>query len=108
MGGLSFKHGRVAALTALVALAALFAAMAPGVALLLAPAGVLLAALLLGFTPGERLIERMRARRFEPRVHRAPRSMVTRHVDVVVRRVTSLAGSALAMRPPPAALALTS
>ena len=108
MGGLSFKHGRVAALAALVALAASFAAMAPGVALLLAPAGVLLAALLLGFTPGERLIERMRARRFAPLVHRAPRSMATRHIDVVVRRVTSLAGSALAMRPPPAALALTS
>ncbi len=108
MGVLSFKHGRVAALAALVALTAAFAATAPGVTLLLAPAGVLLAALLLGFTPGERLIERMRARRFAPRVGRAPRSLATRHVAVVARRVTSLAGSALAMRPPPAALAPTS
>ena len=108
MLGLPFKHGRVAALTALVVLAALFGAVAPGVALLLAPAAMLLTALLLGFTPGERLIERMRTRRFEPRVHRAPRRVVTRHVDVVVRRVTSLDGSALAMRPPPVALALSS
>ncbi len=108
MRGLSFKHGRAAALATLLALAAVFAAMAPGVALLLAPAGVLLAALLLGFTPGERLIERMRARRVRPAVRRAPRSLATLHIDVVVRRVTSLAGSALAMRPPPAALALTS
>ncbi len=108
MGALSFKHGRVAAMATLVALAVVFAVLAPGVALLLAPAGVLLAALLLGFTPGERLIERMRARRYVPRLRRAPRSLSTRHVAVVARRVTSLAGSALAMRPPPAALALTS
>lgn len=108
MGGLSFKQGRFAALTGLVALAALLGATLPGVALLLAPALALLAALLLGFTPGERLIERMRARRYPRRVPRAPRSIALHRVPVVVRRVTSLAGSALAMRPPPAALALTS
>ena len=58
----------------LVALAALLAATLPDVALLLAPAALLLAALLLGFSPGERLIERMRrgASRRAPNVRRAP------------------------------------
>ena len=108
MGCLSLKQGRVAALVGLVALAALLGATLPGVALLLAPALGLLAVLLLGFTPGERLIERMRARRVPRRVPRAPRSIALRPAVVIVRRVASLDGSALAMRPPPAALALTS
>ena len=107
MGGLNSTRGRGTALAVLVALSALFVAALPGVALLFAPAALLLAVLLLGFSPGERLIERMRARRFRPRVARAPQSLALRHV-VVVRRLTSLAGSALAMRPPPAALAHTS
>ena len=107
-GGLTITPGRVAALAVLVALSGPFAATLPGVALLFAPAALLLAVLLLGFSPGERLIARMRARRFPPRVARAPRSLALRHVVTVVRRVTSLAGSALAMRPPPAAPALTS
>ncbi len=108
MGGPSLKQGRLATLAGLVALAALLSATLPGVALLLAPALALLAALLLGFTPGERLIERMRARRFARRVPRAPRSIALRRAVGAARRVPSLAGSALAMRPPPSALALTS
>jgi len=102
MGGGSFKHGRVGSLAALVAVAAALAATLPGVALLLAPALALFAVLLLGFTPGEHLLERMRARRFQCRPARAPRTLAVRRV-VVVRRMTSLAASALAMRPPPPA-----
>jgi hypothetical protein len=101
MGGGSLRRGRVASLCALVAVAAVLAATPLGVALLLAPALLLFGVLLLGFTPGEELLERLRARRFTRRADRAPRTLVVRHV-VVVRRIASLATSALAMRPPPA------
>ncbi|MEA2151184.1 MAG: hypothetical protein QOD69_3014 [Solirubrobacteraceae bacterium] len=72
----------------------------PGLVLLLLPALALFAVLLLGFAPGEQLLERMRARRFQCRAARAPRTLAVRRVPVR-RRVTSLAASALAMRPPP-------
>lgn len=100
------KHGRVA-LGALVATAATLGVLLPGVALVLAPAMLLLAFLLLGIAPGEQLLERLRARRMAPRAHRAPRALTVRHA-IVVRRRTSPAASALAMRPPPAAPALIS
>ncbi|MDP2712989.1 MAG: hypothetical protein Q8O56_17400 [Solirubrobacteraceae bacterium] len=100
------KHGR-AALAALAATAATLGVLLPGVALVLAPAMLLLAFLLLGIAPGEQLLERMRARRMTPRRHRAPRALTVRHA-IVVRRMTSPAASALAMRPPPAAPALIS
>jgi hypothetical protein len=102
MGGGSLKHGRVAGLGAIVGMAVVLGAALPGVAMLLAPALALFAVLLLGFTPGEQLLERMRARRFACRTARAPRTLAVRRV-VVVRRMTSPAASALAMRPPPAA-----
>ena len=102
MGGEAFKHGRIAGLGALLTVAAVLGAALPGVAMLLAPALFLFAVLLLGFTPGEQLLERMRARRFTCRAARAPRTLPVRRL-VVVRRVTSLAASALAMRPPPPA-----
>lgn len=105
MGGHALKQGRAAALTALVAVATLLGATLPGVALLLAPAALLLALLLLGFTPGEQLIERMRARCRARRASRAPRALVNRHAVVVIL-MPSLSASALAMRPPPAAPAL--
>jgi hypothetical protein len=79
----------------------------PGVALALAPALLLFAVLFLGFTPGEQLLERIRARRFTCRADRAPRTLATRHA-LVARRMTPPAASALAMRPPPAASALRS
>ncbi|MEA2245206.1 MAG: hypothetical protein QOD24_4762 [Solirubrobacteraceae bacterium] len=104
MGGVSSKLGRGAGIFVLVAMAAVLGAVLPGVALLLAPALLLFAVLLLGFTPGEQLLERMRARRFPRRADRAPRTLTVRHI-VVVRRIVPLAASALAMRPPPAALA---
>jgi hypothetical protein len=102
MGGGSLKHGRGASLGALVGVAAVLATALPAVAMLLAPALALFAVLLLGFTPGEHLLERMRARRFTCRAARAPRTLAVRRV-VVVRRMTSPAASALAMRPPPSA-----
>jgi hypothetical protein len=107
MGGGSLKQGRVVGLGALVAVAAVLAVTPLGVALLLAPALLLFGVLLLGYTPGEQLLERMRARRFTRRADRAPRTLVIRRV-VVVRRIASLATSALAMRPPPAVRALSS
>jgi hypothetical protein len=104
MGGVSSKLGRSAGIFALVAMAAVLGAALPGVALLLAPALLLFGVLLLGFAPGEQLLERMRARRFARRADRAPRTLAVRRV-VVVCRIVSLAASALAMRPPPAATA---
>jgi hypothetical protein len=108
MGGGSSKHGRTAGIAALIAAVAALGATQPGVALLLAPALALFVVLLLGFTPGEQLLERMRGRRFTGRATRAPRTIALRRV-AVVRRMPSLAASALAMRPPPpAAPAVTS
>ena len=104
-GGDSSKQGRIACLVALAVLAAALWTTLPGVALLAAPAVALFALLLLGFMPGEQLLERMRARRFPRRRERAPRTLAIRHV-AVVRRMTPPAASALAMRPPPAAPAL--
>jgi hypothetical protein len=79
---------------------AVLAATLPGVALMLAPALLTFVVLLLGFTPGEQLLDRIRARRFTRRRDRAPRALAVRRV-VIVRRTPSLATSALAMRPPP-------
>lgn len=102
MGGGSLKHGRMAGIAALTAVVAVLGAAPTGVALLLAPALALFVVLLLGFTPGEQLLERMRARRFTARAARAPRTIALRRV-AVVRRMPSLAASALAMCPPPPA-----
>ncbi|MDX6719185.1 MAG: hypothetical protein QOJ63_1439 [Solirubrobacteraceae bacterium] len=107
MGGVSLTHKRAAGFGALVMVAAVLGATLPGVALLLTPALLLFGVLLLGFTPGEHLLERMRTRRFTRCTDRAPRTLAIRHV-VVVRRKAGLATSALAMRPPPAIPALIS
>jgi hypothetical protein len=107
MARVSLMHRFVGGIGALVAVAAALSVAPPGVALLLAPVLLLFSVLLLGFIPGERLLERMRARRFPRRADRAPRTLTVRRV-VVVRRIASLATSALAMRPPPALSALAS
>jgi peptidoglycan/LPS O-acetylase OafA/YrhL len=98
---------RLAALAAILALYAIvcLAPTACGVApsaygLLLAPAFVLFAILLLGCAPGARLLERLRARRFARRAPRAPRTLAMR-CPIVARRMAAPAASALAMRPPP-------
>ena len=72
MGRGPCTYERVVSLGALVAVVALVVTLL-GVALLLALALPLLAILLLGFTPGEQLLERIRARRFQRRVACAPR-----------------------------------
>ncbi len=107
MGGGSVKRWRLVCLDGLVAVAAALSATLPGVALLLAPAMVLFAALLLSFTPGEQLLDRLRAPRFARQIQRAPRSLAVRRL-VVVRKLASLASSGLAMRPPRIAPALIS
>jgi 4-hydroxybenzoate polyprenyltransferase len=106
--GLPVRAGRrLLGLTAILAAFAIvcLAPTACGVApaaygLLLAPAFALFALLLLGFAPGAQLLERLRARRFDRRAPRAPRTLAMRR-PIVVRRVVSPAASALAMRPPP-------
>jgi hypothetical protein len=107
MGGVTLTRERVAGLGALVMVAAVLGATLPDVALLLTSALLLFGVLLLGFTPGERLLERMRSRRLTRRTERAPRTLAIGPV-VVVRRMVSLATSALAMRPPPTIPALVS
>jgi ABC-type amino acid transport system permease subunit len=98
---------RLAGLSAILVLYAIvwLAPAACGVApatypLLLAPAFVVFAILLLGCAPGAQLLERLRARRFPRAAQRAPRTLAM-HRPSVVRRVVSPAASALAMRPPP-------
>jgi hypothetical protein len=87
--------------TALVCVAPAACGVAPTAsALLLAPAFLLFAVLLLGGAPGALLLERMRARRFARRAPRAPRALTMRR-PILVRRTASPATSALAMRPPP-------
>ena len=79
----------------------------PGLALSMAPALLLLALLTGGFRPGEALIERLRARFDSPRPPRASSAPRPR-LALVVRPTGRLLASALAMRPPPSPLAVTS
>jgi hypothetical protein len=87
----------------LVALAGL---QEPGLALTMAPALLLLALFAGGVRPGEALIERLQARRAvarPPRAVSAPRPRLA----LVVRPAGRLIASALAMRPPPSALVVS-
>jgi hypothetical protein len=72
----------------------------PGLALAFAPALALLALLTAGVRPGERLIERLRARVAGTRPRRALSSPRPR-LPLVVRPVGRSLATALAMRPPP-------
>jgi peptidoglycan/LPS O-acetylase OafA/YrhL len=93
--------GAVLALFGLVCLTPTACGVAPTTyGLLLAPAFLLFAILLLGCAPGAQLLERLRARSFERRAPRAPRTLAQRRPSVP-RRLASPASSALAMRPPP-------
>jgi hypothetical protein len=91
----------------LVATALLTLAFGSMVALMLAPAAVLLMLLLHGIAPGETLIDRLR-RRFVGLRTRAALCLPHRRLTLVVRRVGRRLEAALAMRPPPAAHALLS
>lgn len=89
---------------ALLAIAAAFA-IAPGLAVALAPAAGLLLLLVHGFFPGEETIGRLRARRHVPARRRtvsAPRPAL----PVLLRRTGRRIAFALAVRPPPAAHAV--
>jgi hypothetical protein len=89
-----------------VALAAVaLALLAPGFAAAFAPLLVLVALLLAGRFPGERIIERLAQRRRGRRYPR-PVSVSSRRPVPVVRRVGRAVAFALAVRPPPAPLAV--
>ena len=93
---------------ALLLLVAAFAAVtSPSVLLMLAPALAIFGLLFAGRTPGERLLLRLRRRRGAPSKRRRGGSMpVARHVAPFVRALQRMSASALAMRPPPAAVAI--
>ena len=76
----------------------------PGLVLALAPALLLLALFTVGVRPGERLLERLRARAEKVRPARAV-SSPRPALPLVVRPAGRSFATALAMRPPPLKLA---
>jgi len=94
-------------LAALLLAAVVLVLTAPVFMLAMAPAIGLFAMVANRVMPGEQLIVRLRARRAAPSRRRAP--VAQRLYDVlVIRRAGRLIASALAMRPPPAALPVIS
>ncbi len=77
----------------------------PGLALTMAPALLMLALFAGGVRPGEALIERLRAGSVTPAPARAVSAQRPR-LALVVRPAGRMIASALAMRPPPAPLAV--
>jgi hypothetical protein len=97
----TFRGRTLLAALMLVAVALVLAA--PVFMLAMAPAIALFAMVAHRVMPGERLIVRLRSRHASPRTHRT--LPAARPYDVMVpRRAGRLIASALAMRPPPAAL----
>lgn len=96
---------RAGALTAALLALAAGLLVAPSVGLLLAPAAALLLLLAHGVFLGETLIERLRTRR-SPARRRAARAVRPPAVPLVVRRTGRLLAFALAVRPPPARVAV--
>lgn len=78
---------------------------APSVGLLLAPAAALLLLLAHGVFLGEDLIERLRTRR-SPSRRRRPQAVRPPAMPVVLRRTGRRIAFALAVRPPPARVAV--
>lgn len=93
---------RVLAAVAVLAALGLALVASPDVALLLAPAFVLLLVLVVGVFPGEEAIARARARRTRARPSRAPGRTPRPVLPDVVRPAGAALAFALAMRPPPA------
>jgi hypothetical protein len=92
---------------ALLLLAVVLVLVAPVFVLAMAPAIALFALFASRVMPGEELIVRLRARRAA--THRPRVIAVQRPYDaLVIRRAGRLIASALAMRPPPARLLVTS
>ena len=79
----------------------------PGLALTMAPALLLLALLAGGVRPGEALIERLRDRRRATVRRLRAVSMPRPRLALVARPTAGPVASALAMRPPPSAFALS-
>ena len=80
---------------------------APVFMLAMAPAIGVFAMVAHRVMPGERLIVRLRERH-APRRRRAPAAVQRPYAVIVVRRTGRLLAAALAMRPPPAPLPVTS
>lgn len=80
--------------------------LAPSVALLLAPAAALMLLLAHGVFVGEELIERLRARR-APTRHPRPRAALRPVAPATIRRTGRRIAFALAVRPPPALVAVS-
>lgn len=97
------RPGLRAVLAAVVVLAGV-ALISPSVALLLAPALVLLAVLAAGVFPGEEALARARGRRMRTRPVRGPARIARPVLDDIVRPVGIALAYALAVRPPPAAI----
>lgn len=89
---------------AVVALLVGVALASPSVALLLAPALVLLVFLAAGLFPGEEQLARARSRRMRARPVRAPGRIARPVLRDIVRPVGITLAYALAVRPPPAAI----
>ena len=98
----SARPARLLPLACLALVVAVAALTSPLALAMLAPALVLLGLLLAGRTPGEELILRLR-RRHQARRARARRTIERQYVVLLTRRAGRLIGSALAVRPPPAA-----
>ncbi len=96
---------RVLAAVAVLAALGLAVVESPHVALLLAPALLLLLILVVGVFPGEEAIARARARRARARRSRAPGRVPAPVLPDVVRPTGLALAFALAMRPPPAVAA---
>lgn len=79
------------------------ASVSPDVLLVLAPAFLLLGLLVMGQAPGEELLMRFVRR---PRARRVTPSVPRPTLPLLVRRTGRLIASALAMRPPPAGVAI--
>ena len=96
----------VLAFAGMFAVVAVAGLAAPGLALAMAPALLMLALFTCGIRPGEAMIDRLRARQAVPCRARAV-SAARPQLALVVRPTGRLLASALAMRPPPASLALS-
>jgi hypothetical protein len=83
-------------------------ALAPAFALTIAPVALLVVLLVNGWAPGEELIERLRRRAAAPQRRWARALPQRQYVLLLPRRTGRLIASALAMRPPPVAVAVSS
>lgn len=99
---------RVLAFGCLFVLLASALVASPGLALTMAPALLLLALLAGGFRPGEALIERLRDRHREVPLPRPAMRARTPRLALIVRPTAGPVACALAMRPPPSGLAVSS